>query len=71
MLKEGLIRKWRVLLDDFEFLSEVRITHCCFPWKAVGLQIHGFRDTSNPAYAADLYLHSVYTVGRILDRAET
>ena len=68
VLEEVLLRKWRSILDELKFLSEVRIPRCYFQGKAIEIQIHGFSDASNRAYAAVLYLRSVYTDGRILVR---
>ena len=58
----------QTILDELKFLSEVRIPRCNFQGKAIEIQIHGFSDASNRAYAAVLYLRSVYTDGRILVR---
>ena len=70
VLEEVLLRKWRTILDELKFPSDfVRIPRCYFQGKAIEIQIHGFFvDASNRAYAAVLYLRSVYTDGRILVR---
>ena len=49
MLEEGLIRKWRALLDKLKFVSEVRIPRCYFQGKAIEIQIVGSNDGSNRA----------------------
>ena len=68
VLEEVLLRKWRTILDKLKFQSEVRIPRCYFLGKTIEIQINGFSDASNRAYAAVLYLRSVYTDGRILVR---
>ena len=49
MLQEGFIRKWRALLDELKFVSEVRIPRCYFQGKAIEIQTAGFNDGSNRA----------------------
>ena len=51
-----------------KFLNEIRIPRCYFRSTPVEVQVHGFSDASNSAYAAVLYLRSVYDDGRILVR---
>ena len=56
VLEEGVLRKWRLLLDELKFLNEVRIPRYYFQGKSIEIQIHGFSDASHLAYAALFYL---------------
>lgn len=64
-LEGNLLQTWRSLLDDLKCLTKVRIPRCYFQSSPVETQIHGFSDASDRAYAAVLYLRSVYEDGRI------
>ena len=64
-LEGNLIQVWKQLLDEMKYLNSVRIPRCYFQSGPLELQLHGFSDASDRAYAAVIYMRSCYTDGRI------
>ena len=61
---EDIWRRWRSELSD---LSTKGISRCYFPKEAIveSIQIHGFSDASEDAYAGVVYLCTVDSVGNV------
>ena len=64
-LEGKLLKLWKTLLDELKFLSSVRIPRCYFQSNPVKVELHGFSDASHRAYAAVVYMRSLYSDGRI------
>ena len=64
-LQGNQFKLWKTLLDELKFLSSVRIPRCYFQPNPVKFELHWFSDTSHRAYAAVVYMHSLYSDGRI------
>ena len=60
-------REWNTLLSELSHLSRVPVSRCYFValLKPATVQIHGFSDASERAYAAVAYLRTVYENGYI------
>ena len=59
--------KWKSILTELILLNDVRIRRCYFQssGEPSSIQLHGFSDASKAAYAAVLYLRSVYENGHV------
>ena len=66
-LPKEMADQWNKMLQEFEFLHGVTIPRCCFdPEKhPVSIQLHGFSDASELAYAAVLYLRTLDSDGSV------
>ena len=64
-LQGNLLKLWKTLLDELKFLCSVRIPRCYFQSNPVKVELHGFSDASHRAYAAVVYMRSLYSDGRI------
>ena len=65
---EGTLRqRWNCLVKEFESLTQIRIPRCYHMTEQVLLsqQVHGFSDASEKAYAAVVYLRSMYRNGMV------
>ena len=56
---------WKSILDELKTLDSNRIPRCYFTFKPVDVQLHGFSDASEKAYATVVYIRSRYEDGRI------
>ena len=54
------IKTWNTLLEELKCLSNVRIPHCYFQSRPVEMELHGFSDASHLAYAAVIFMRSLY-----------
>ena len=66
---DGSLFKKRVQLEkDFATLSQIRVPRCYYIHKQAPRhqELHGFSDASERAYAATVYLKSVYSDGEVL-----
>jgi len=63
-------QKWSKLIQEFDTLQNVTIPRCYFDTKGcpVSIQLHGFSDAAEHAYAAVLYLRTSYTDGSVTVR---
>ena len=66
-LKDGLRTKWNTILVELNTLNDLRIQRCYFKFteKPMKIQLHGFSDASKIAYAAVIYMRSLYESGNI------
>ena len=63
-------QKWSKLIQEFDTLQNVTIPRCYFDTKGcpVSMQLHGFSDAAEHAYAAVLCLRTLYTDGSVTVR---
>ena len=61
-LEGHVLKRWKQLTKEFEALSKIKIPRCYYlvGHTPVLQQTHGFCDASERAYAATIYLRSVY-----------
>ena len=66
-LEGTMLAKWNHLFSEFSALAKLNIPRCCFvrERKPVCRQLHGFRDASEQAIAAVVYLRTVYEAGDV------
>ena len=66
-LKEGLRARWNTLLVELSTLNDLRIQRCYFKSteKPMKTELHGFSDASKIAYAAVIYMRSLYESGNV------
>lgn len=67
-LHGSMLSKWQSTLLELESLSQLRIPRCYFAeteLKPSSIQLHGFSDASQRAYAAAVYLRPEYEDGRV------
>ena len=64
-LEGDTLKQWLSILDEIGSLSVIKLTRCYYlpDVKPCATEIHGFCDASLQAYAAVLYMHSVYPDG--------
>ena len=66
-LESHVLKRWKQLSKKFEALSKIKIPRCYYlvGQTPVLQQIHGFCGASERAYAATIYLRSVYDNGDV------
>ena len=66
-LEGFLLDKWVRLTEDLTLLSQIKVPRCYYVAnQSLRLQqLHGFSDASKDAYAAVIYLRSVYCKGEV------
>ena len=68
-LSDGLLKRWNSLIAELQTLNSVRIPRCYFDSHSESLlksaQLHCFSDASERAYAAVIYLRSLYEDGHV------
>ena len=67
-LKGDHLKKWKSLILELQTLNSVCIPRCYFDYTSGNLQsaeLHCFSDASEKAYAASIYVRSIYEDGRI------
>ena len=64
-LKGESLRKWKLFLQDLNLVDCYRIPRCYFARQRVDIQLHGFSDASERAYAAVVYIRSTYSDGQV------
>ena len=59
--------KWLSFLEQLECLSQIQVPRCYFSVEKqpIKIQLHGFSDASKRAYAAVVYMRSIYDDGSI------
>ena len=62
-----MLAKWNHLFSEFSVSAKLNIPRCYFvrERKPVCRQLHGFRDASEQAIAAVVYLRTVYEAGDV------
>ena len=68
-LSDGHLKRWNSLIAELQTLNSVRIPRCYFDSHSARLlksaQLHCFSDASERAYAAVIYLRSLYEDGHV------
>ena len=66
-LSGELLIKWKTIMSELSLLNKVRIPRCYCSSRCVTVttQLHGFCDASKQAFAAVIYLRSVYVNGTV------
>ena len=67
-LKGDHLKKWKSLILELQTLNSVCIPRCYFDYPSGNLkaaELHCFSDASEKAYAASIYVRSIYEDGRI------
>jgi hypothetical protein len=66
-LSEGFRVRWNAILSELDSLSSLQIQRCYFnsSGKPTKIELHGFSDASKIAYAAVIYIRSLYENGTI------
>ncbi|XP_022778398.1 uncharacterized protein LOC111319952, partial [Stylophora pistillata] len=64
-LKGTLPITWNTLLEELKCLSNVRIPRCYFQSRSVEIELRGFSDASHCAYAAVIFMRSLYQDERV------
>jgi len=66
-LEGQYLRHWETLVEELKILNEVKIPRCYFKKESSQSfsEVHGFSDASENAYAAALYLRTVYEDGTV------
>jgi len=67
-LEGDALRQWKYLTSDLEELGHVKVPRCYFnpTMEILRHELHGFSDASQKAYAAAVYLRTVYCNGSIV-----
>lgn len=64
-LQGDVLRRWKLILKGLKCLEANQIPRCYFEATPIHIQVHGFSDASEHAYAAVIYMRSCYQGGRI------
>ena len=64
-LQGTLLHRWKSFLRELKFIDCYCIPRCYFSQQPLTIQIHGFSDASERAYAAVVYIRSTYNDGRV------
>ena len=64
-LKGESLQKWKSFLQDLILIDCYRIPRCYFARQRTHIQLHGFSDASERAYAAVVYIRSTYSDGQV------
>ena len=64
-LKGESLRRWKSFLKELSLVDCYRIPRCYFVRQPVDIQLHGFSDASERAYAAVVYVRSTYSDGQV------
>ena len=69
-LTSKALGQWNGLTNELQILDKITIPRCYFLPRSVpiDIQLHGFSDASEHAYAAAVYLRSMYDDGTIISR---
>ena len=69
-LPDSLLGEWKSILTELSTLTNLNVHRCCFYTEPshVNFQLHGFCDASVQAYAAVVYLRTVYADGSVTVR---
>ena len=69
-LKGNTLKQWNHLMAEARALSQIQIPCCYFSSNSspTEVQLHGFSDASEQAFAAAVYLRAVYPDGTITTR---
>ena len=66
-LTGDLLSKFQSIIREISYLDSVRVPRCFFELnsKPIEIELHGFSDASSQAYAAVVYIRSVYENGGV------
>lgn len=64
-LKGKPLRQWKSFLRELNLIDCYRVPRCYFSRQPVDVQLHGFSDASEHAYAAVVFIRSLYSDGQV------
>ncbi len=69
-LNGDLLKEWNTIVNELPLLNSIRICRCYFLLHIhpVKTELHAFSNISNKAYAAVIYMRSIYENGQVLVR---
>ena len=69
-LQGGALDQWNCFMSEARALRQLSVPRCCFLLNSIlsRVQLHGFSDASEQAFAAAIYLRAVYPDGTITMR---
>ena len=64
---DDLLSNFQSIIREISYLHSVRVPRCFFELnsKPIEIELHGFSDASSQAYAAVVYIRSVYENGGV------
>ncbi|GFX35845.1 integrase catalytic domain-containing protein [Trichonephila clavipes] len=70
-LPDSLARQWRTFQEQLPLLTNIKIPRCILIPQAIGVQVHGFCDSSEKAYCAVIYIRSKDATQTVVSRLLT
>ena len=64
-LKGETLKKWKSILQELNMTDCYRIPRCYFSHQPIDVQLHGFCDASERAYAAVVFFSSTSSEGKV------
>ena len=66
-LEGDLLKRWNMLTNELSALSQIKVPRCYYitDLSPCSHELHGFSDASEHAFAAAVYLRTVYSNGRV------
>ena len=64
-LKGETLKKWKLILQELKMTDCYRFSRCYFSRQPIEVQLHGFCDASQRAYAAVVFVRSTYSNGQV------
>ena len=64
-LRGETLKKWKSILQELNMTDCYQIPRCYFSRQPIDVQLHGFCDASERAYAAVVFVRSAYSDGQV------